>query len=374
MAFALTLIAQLELITKPDDGYQAGPSWLNVPLVFLMTAPVALRRIVPLTTVCVMFGAVIVPSLFTAHTLLFWGGLLPLAVALYSLARHGHGWGSRFGWIIAPAMLVSYDIHMPAARSLSNTVFALGLFGIAWVLGWALRRYAEQRVALAAALEQLEAGQAERERSAVIAERSRIARELHDVVAHSVSVMVVQTGATRMRLPTASAVERDELMAVEEVGRRALVELRTMLGILRQPGERAETAPTPGSAQLGALADQFARSGLTIDLFIDESVGSLPAGLQLSVFRIVQEALTNVLKHAGPVGATVRVAPDDAALLIEISNEPGTRAGRTPLAGGHGLLGMSERAGMFGGSLIAGPNSDGGYSVHGLIPLERTST
>jgi signal transduction histidine kinase len=375
MAFAFALIAQIELVTKPDDGYQAGPAWLNIPLVFVMTAPLAFRRIAPLTTACVMFGAVIVPSLFAAHTLLFWGGLLPLAVALYSLARHGRGWGSRFGWILAPITLAAYDIHMPQARSLSNTVFALGLFGIAWVLGWALKRYADQRVALASALQQLEAGQEERERSAVIAERSRIARELHDVVAHSVSVMVVQTGATRMRLPASAAVERDELIAVEEVGRRALVELRAMLGILRQPGELAGTAPAPGLAQLKTLVDQFARSGLTIELVVDESVLSLPAGLQLSVFRIVQEALTNVLKHAGPVAATVRIAPDDAALLIEISNEPGARLeGRPPLAGGHGLLGMRERAGMFGGSLIAGPDPNGGYSVHGFIPLETTPT
>lgn len=375
MAFAFALIAQVELVTKPDDGYQAGPAWLNIPLVFLMTAPVAFRRIAPITTVCVMFGAVIVPSVFTAHTLLFWGGLLPLAVALYSLARHGRGWASRFGWIAAPVTLAAFDIHMPQARSLSNTVFALGLFGIAWVLGWALKRYADQRVALASALQQLEAGQVERERSAVIAERSRIARELHDVVAHSVSVMVVQTGATRMRLPASAAVERDELVAVEEVGRRALVELRAMLGILRQPGDVPGTRPAPGIAQVDAIAEQFRRSGLSIDLSIDESALTLPAGLQLSVFRIVQEALTNVLKHAGCVRAAVHIARNDGVLSITITNEAGTRmTGDSPLAGGHGLLGMRERVGMFRGSLLAHPDRDGGYSVHATIPLEKAWT
>ncbi|MBN6052886.1 sensor histidine kinase, partial [Nonomuraea sp. RK-328] len=211
-------------------------------------------------------------------------------------------------------------------------------------------------------------------REAVADERARIARELHDIVAHSVSVMTMQTGGVRLMLREDQEREREVLTTVEETGRGALDELRRMLGLLRGP-EGDGTVPQTGLDRLGDLLEQVRSAGLDVRLDVRGEPVPLPAGLDLSAYRIVQEALTNTLKHAGPTRAAVTVAHRPGELRLEVVDE-GPREGRAPArtagaagAGGHGLIGMRERAALFQGTLTAGPDGSGGFAVRAVLPL-----
>ncbi|MDP9865912.1 MULTISPECIES: sensor histidine kinase [Streptosporangium] len=207
-------------------------------------------------------------------------------------------------------------------------------------------------------------------REAVSKERTRIARELHDVVAHSVSVMVMQAGAARLMLRPDQVTEREALNVVEETGREAVEELRRMLGLLRTGREGDGLAPQPSLARLDDLVEQMRTAGLDVRLSVEGEPVPLPAGLDLSAYRIVQAALANTLRHAGPTGVEVTVAYRPRALSLEILDE-GPRAGRTGSAGepGHGLIGMRERVALFHGRLSAGPLPGGGYGVRVTLPL-----
>jgi signal transduction histidine kinase len=364
MAVGFTVLGQVELHSHADDGYQAGPLWLNVPLVVLMTAPLALRSTYPLATLLVMLGAFAVPSLFVAHTLFFWGGMVPLAIATYTVARRDESWAARHAWLVGPVILVTGTVHVAELRSLTNIAFGVGLFTAVWGAGRVMRRLASQRAALAEALDRLRVEQEARRDEAVRLERSRIAAEMHDVVAHAVSLMVLQVGAARMRLEADGADVPDQLRAAELTGREALAELRRTLGVLR-PTEEQPRQPLPGVATLAGLAEGFREAGLDVELALDE-VGELPASVELSVYRVVQEALTNTLKHAGRVPVRVHVARRDGELTIDVRNEAG-RAPGLP-SGGHGLVGMRERVTLLGGRLDAGPDGRG-FAVHACLPV-----
>jgi signal transduction histidine kinase len=209
-------------------------------------------------------------------------------------------------------------------------------------------------------------------REAVAEERFRIARELHDVVAHSVSVMVMQAGAARLMLRPDQATEREALNVVEETGREAVEELRLMVGLLRTGSGNEGLAPQPSLARLEELVEQVRLAGLDVRLTIEGSPVPLPAGLNLSAYRIVQEALTNTLRHAGPTRSEVTVAYRSRMLCLDIIDE-GPRDGRGPDSDGpgHGLVGMRERVALFHGRLSAGPLPDGGYGVRVSLPLNR---
>ena len=230
-------------------------------------------------------------------------------------------------------------------------------------------------------------------KEAVATERARIARELHDVVAHHVSVMVIQAGAAQATLPPGADATAQSLEAIRQTGREAMVEMRRLLGLLRSEGplegvpgqeddagrEPARAAsdpdrsPQPGLADLESLADRTREAGLIVDLEVRRRA-KVPPGVDLSAYRIVQEALTNTLRHAG-VGARVHVCvdyePDE--LVVEIADDGRgrkTAVQRAPNEVGHGLLGMRERVGLFGGSLLAGPRAEGGFRVVARFPLE----
>jgi signal transduction histidine kinase len=216
------------------------------------------------------------------------------------------------------------------------------------------------------------AERAEREREtaarvAVAEERARIARELHDVVAHSVSVMVLQTGAVRRLLDEHQTREREALGAVERTGREALAEMRRLLGVLRAPDEQAELAPQPGLSELPALVARTEAAGLPVALRVEGEPSALPLGIDLSAYRIVQEALTNTLKHAGPAHAEVAIRYERDSIDIEIADD-GRRA-PTDNGGGHGLVGMRERATLYGGELTAEAREGGGFVVHARLPV-----
>ena len=204
-------------------------------------------------------------------------------------------------------------------------------------------------------------------REAVVEERARIARELHDVIAHHVSMMVVQAGAERRVLGDANASTREVLETVEHTGRSALTEMRRLLGMLRDDVNEP-LAPQPGLGDVPTLVEQLREAGLPIELRVDGDARELPLGIELSAYRIVQEALTNALKHAGGAQATVRIRYGTESLELEIADDG---AGRATLAtgGGHGLVGMRERVALYGGRFDASHNPTGGFAVRVVLPI-----
>jgi signal transduction histidine kinase len=247
------------------------------------------------------------------------------------------------------------------------------LFGIGWVVGYALRERTERTEAAEDRARRAEAERESAARLAVAEERARIARELHDVVAHAVSVIVLQVGAVRHRLPAEAVSDREALANVEDAGRTALTEMRRLLGAMREEGEAPELTPHPGLDDLGRLVDEVRATGLGVRLTVRGHPVPLPRGLDLSAYRIVQEGLTNSLKHAGSASAEVTVDYGPADLLLEVRDDGrgGDGDGRAGLEGaGHGLVGIRERVKLFGGDLVAGPAPGGGFLLRARLPLE----
>jgi signal transduction histidine kinase len=366
LAAVFVVVSQVELHHHVDDGYQAGPMWLNLPLVVLMAGPLATRRLQPTWSLLVMLAAACLPGPFLAHTIFFWGSLVPMAVVTYSLARHRDHVGARHAWLVGPVVLAANMPHVAELRTPSNIFFAGGLFGIAWLVGRVLHRLSEKDEALRAALARIAADQPLLAEAAVDTERRRIAAEMHDVVAHAVSLMTMQVGAARLQLDTGGVAVPPQLLAAEETGREAVAELRRTLGVMSASAARGMRQPMPDLAGLQVLADRFVESGLRIDLTV-QAEHDLPASVQLAAYRIVQEALTNALKHAGDVAVAVTVRRTGVRLEVEVVNAPGRGGGGD--AGGHGLIGMRERVAMFGGQLTAGPSESGGFRVAAELPV-----
>jgi signal transduction histidine kinase len=258
-------------------------------------------------------------------------------------------------------------VYEDPSHKAGELVFIPLVFGIGWLAGFALR----ERVDEAAAAE-IRASQAERERDAaariaVAEERARIARELHDIVAHAVSVMVLQVGAVRHKLPGDLADDADALRGVEQTGRSALAEMRRLLGAMRREGDDVEFAPRPGLDGLAALLEEVGRAGLPVRLHVDGDAVSLPPALDLSAYRIVQEGLTNALKHAHATSAdvTVRYFPDE--LQIEVRDDgAGSQTGD---GAGHGLVGVRERVKIYGGEMTTATSPGSGFVLRTRFPL-----
>ena len=273
--------------------------------------------------------------------------------------------------VVGVALFVVLIANDPDPLGLSDVSFALVFGAGSWLTGLVLSGRAQDAAELEERAAQLEREREEEARAAVAEERARIARELHDVIAHSVSVMTVQAGAARMLLKEEPERAREPILAVERTGREALAETRRLLGILRRDMAEPELEPQPGMAGLGTLLDHVRLAGLPVELLVEgEGRGrALPAGLDLAAYRIVQEALTNTIKYAGPAQAwvTVRYGADEVEL--EVSHD-----GRTPSAGGggHGLVGMEERVALYGGQLEFGKHPVRGYVVRARLPLEAT--
>jgi signal transduction histidine kinase len=279
--------------------------------------------------------------------------------------RSGLKAGIGLSLITVSIVIVVYNI--PGEERTSDFVFISLRFVVAWLAGYAMRERAEQ----AKAAEE-RAIRAEREREAaarvaVAEERSRIARELHDIVAHAVSVMVLQVGAVRHKLPDELDEDRDALKGVERAGRTALTEMRRLLSAMRRDGEEVELTPQPGLDGLDSLLDEIGRAGLPVELHVDGQPFPLPRGIDLSAYRIVQEGLTNALKHAHASDADVivRYRPDE--LEIEVRDNGQGSAKSDGL--GHGLVGVRERVKIYGGEMSAGRSADGGFVLSTRLPL-----
>jgi len=352
LAAVFTVLGVLEPLSGVSDGFDAGPPWLTVAIGVFMGVPLAVRRRAPAVCLLTMCAAQLLPSLVVPHGEYFWSQLLPLSFAVYSAARWLTGPLGRLAWLF-PLLAVEADVlHSVQAWAEGGPWMPLLLFGGSAVAGRLARRSAAEAAELAVTLERLAEEQSARERAAVENERTRIAVEMHDVVAHAVSVMVLQVGAARLGLEKHEHAVPDQLRAAETTGRQALAELRHSVGALRED-PAPPLRPLPGLDDLPALVERFRSAGLDVALEVAVS-SDLPAGLQLSVYRLVQEGLTNVLKHAGPVRVTGAVRVDGDEVVLALANPLSSVAPGLVPPGGHGLVGMRERVAMFGGRLEAG--------------------
>jgi signal transduction histidine kinase len=268
------------------------------------------------------------------------------------------------GIVVGGAAIVVYNdpSHVPG-----EFIFTPALFAIGWLAGFALRERAEQAEAA-----EVRATHAEREREAaariaVAEERARIARELHDIVAHAVSVMVLQVGAVRHKLPDTLARDGDALRSVEETGRTALAEMRLLLGAMRNDGEDLELSPQPGLDRLDSLIVAIGRAGLPVALHVECERFPLPPAIDLSAYRIVQEGLTNALKHARATHADVIIRYRHDELQIEVHDNGDGAPTNDGL--GHGLIGVRERVKIYGGEMSAGTGTGGGFILSTRLPL-----
>lgn len=369
LAVVLTVVAQVELTTMHGDpgGDTVGSYPIDVALAAVTTLAVAVRRWSPATVPAAAFGLNVLANVAVQHAQPFFGCSAALALLSFTLGRHATPTYARFGWIAGTAWVATFWIHTPESRDPGSFAFQAAVMVLPWAAGWTISRLHTQRNALDRALAALPAAEEERRQRALVEERTRIAREMHDVLAHGVSVMVVQAGAARLALPPDADEARDGLLAVESTGRDVLQELRRTVGLLRDHDEAASVLPAPGFSELPDLTRAMREAGLDVELSVD---GPPPAdrGLQLAVYRVVQEALTNCLRHAGPT--RVRVTLTGGSDLVVRVEDQGRRGPlRATESGGNGLRGLRERVGMYGGTLEAGATSHG-YVVQARIPVE----
>jgi signal transduction histidine kinase len=360
-ALALVLAALVVSDVLTSGGYLTGPRVLYVVAGLLMTVPLAWRRQFPLAVVVVVMAAVTAQSLKLGDSAPVPDSeLVPWLIAVYSVAAHSERRRAFVGGAVSIAAGLVWlgpdDFLLPVV-----------MFGGAWLAG----RLMQGRQLYATALEQ-RAGVLEREREvnarvAAAEERVRLARELHDVVGHSLSLMVVQAGAERLALGDERPLTREALLAIERTGREALAEMSRLLGILRTEGEQLALAPRPSLAQVEELVQAVRDAGVPAELRIEGVPVTLPPGIDVSVYRVLQEALTNVIKHAGPARASIVVRYSTDVVEVEVDDDgAGAVNGREP---GYGLVGMRERVELCGGTLEAGGGSGGGFSVRARLPL-----
>jgi signal transduction histidine kinase len=355
------LVVSLQPLFREEKG--PIPAWGYV-LVVAQCLPLVVRRRWPLAVAAVCGALTMVYGLSSLpDPPVPYAGL----VGLYSVAAHGSRDHANAAGVIAAFALAGSLIFDPAADLEDATVQIL-LFTTAWLLGDSARRRRDATAVLAERAAQLERTRAAESAAAVAAERNRIARELHDVVAHHLSMMVVQAeaGAVTATKDPARAVQVFD--AIGAAGKHALREMRRLLGVLKDSDGPAELAPQPGAADIADLVDGVRAAGLDVRLRTEGEQRALPSAADLSAYRIVQEALTNCVRHAGASHADVEVRYDADAVRIQIVDD-GNGGSSEPEAGGHGLVAMRERVALVGGTLDAGPAPGGGWRVRATLPL-----
>jgi signal transduction histidine kinase len=370
VALVALVAGQVEASLKVVDGYGGGSLAVAHVLGVALSLPLVLRRRAPRIALSLMCGACLFLSLFWAHPLYFWSHLMPMCFAVYPAARYAPGWFGRWSWLLATVAVDGAMLHTASTRELSNVAFTALMFGGCSLAGRLVRRGSTTRRRLAQALESLAAEQRAAEEAVVREERARIGVEVRDVVAHAVGLMLVQVGAARLGLESEGRPVPEQLRAAETTGRRALAELRRSLEVLPAEGSTASLEPLPDLDMLPDLVRGFDTAGLDVRLHAGE-LGALPRSLQLTAYRILQEALTNALRHAGRVQVRVVLSRCADILTVEVSN-PLSGPPRPLLpSGGHGLLGMRERAAMFDGSLTTGAE-DGRFVVRAVLEVPTT--
>jgi signal transduction histidine kinase len=377
-------IAELWVLTGP--GYGRADRLVGALLVPAATLPLAVRRRFPLATLLTIVGAVATQQLVTE-----WeppvraapspGQETPAAlsiaglVAIYSVAENASLRRALFGAAVTVVVAVAADAVLMDRFGGLQMVFIWSCFvAFAFLPGRVVRLHRRQTEQLRTLAARLERERQARARLAVVEERTRLARELHDAIAHGVSVMVLQAGAAERVLAAAPGQAREAACAVQDTGRTVLDELRRLLGVLGTDEQDSPDMPRARLAELDALLAHVRDAGLPVELRVNGNPAELPAGMDVSAYRVIQEGLTNALKHAGTVPTTVSLCYDPDALTVEVTNGGGDA--HTPAAPepGHGLVGMRERVALYDGQLEAGPRPAGGFSVRARLPLTGGAT
>jgi signal transduction histidine kinase len=368
----LAIAAMVEIVVRRDAPDAPRTTlWFALPAIAILVLAIFARRRFP-------FAAPTAYWLLAAGISFVDWRLIPFVVSLFVVGmavafllgnlRNAVQAGIGLAVVLGSAAIIVYKIP---GHSAAELVFIPLEFAISWLAGFLLRETAEQAEAA-----EVRATLAEQEKEAealraVVDERTRIARELHDIVGHAVSVMTVQTSGVRRLLRSEQEQEREALLAVERTGREALAEMRRVVGALRDPDEGPALAPRPSLSRVDKLVAQARETGLPVDLEIEGEPVPLPAGVDLTAYRLVQEGLTNAIKHAAARHAEVRVRYDSGHVEIEVCDDGRGADGANPASngGGHGLVGMRERVSIYGGELEAGPRPGGGFQLRARIPV-----
>ena len=354
------------VVSQDQADGPTGPLWFDLLAVTAIVTPLFFRRRFP-------FGAPVAVGVAVGLTAFVDERLVPkdfipfiagcAAVFLVGLLRERAQAVAGIVLAIGVEALVAYRDPL---KNLSAFIATCIVFGLIWTVAFALGRKFQEADEARERAARAEREREERARTAVTDERARIARELHDVVGHSVSVMTVQASAVRRLLREDQEKEREALEVVEQTGRQALAEMRRLVGVLRRPEEAPALAPQPSLEFLEKLVAHVREAGLPVDLRVEGKPAQLAPGVDLTAYRLIQEGLTNALKHAGASHAEVivRYGDDDVELLVA---DDGRGAGDGD-GGGHGLVGMRERVTVYGGELDAGPRADGGFELRARLP------
>jgi signal transduction histidine kinase len=381
----LAIAGMLELVVGRDSpGAPTTSLWFSIPAVGVLVLPLFARQRFPFAAPAAYWLIAAALTFVDGLLIPFIGslGIVGLATA-FLLGNLRDDRQAGIGLAIVLGSIIVVVANIPGAQTASQLVFIPLRFVVAWVAGYALRERAKQAEAAEMrsklAEREREAAEmrailAEREREAssriaVAEERARIARELHDIVAHAMSVMVLQVGAVRHKLPQALEDDREALGRVEQAGRTALAEMRRLLGAMRSDGDGVELSPQPGIDALDSLLEDVARAGVPVRLHVVGEPFPLPRAIDLSAYRIVQEGLTNVLKHAHASNAdvTLRYRPDELELEVADDGE----GSATTNGHGHGLVGIRERVNIYGGEMNAGAAPAGGFILTARLPVDR---
>ena len=362
----LAVVAEIKVWIVPG----AGPKVVFIIASLLWTLPLLLRHrfpfAAPVFTFAVQAAASAADPALGVETTALVALLLSFWVVGAENERGQAIAGAAIGFA-SIAVVAELDVRV----GLENSVWGVILGSVVCLIAYALQQRAKRAAELEERASRLERELEERAHLAVLAERTRIARDLHDLVAHSVSLMTVQAGAARLLLPDDPARACEPLLSVEKTGREALADLRRLFGIVRSEEGDAALTPQPGLARLDALLEQTRTAGLPVEVAIEGERRLLSPGVDLTAYRIVQEALTNALKHAGPARAQVTIRYGREVLDLEITNDG--RRTRNGEGTGHGLVGMRERVTLYGGELEAGPRGRDGYAVRARLPIEAES-
>jgi signal transduction histidine kinase len=361
------LVGLLYLVEIFTEARFAGDRAVGIPVALLFSGTLAVRRRLPLLALLTGIGVIALsngtgPPL--ADTATF---LLGFSLALYSTGRFAGGRAALAGGLAVVAALPLAVIEPGQPFSPADSAFiAIFILG-PWLGGRVVRHRQHRERGLEARAVALELERDAKAREAVLEERARIARELHDVVGHAISVMLLQARGGRRMLAKDPEETRRALDAIDHAGGQALAEMRRLLGVLRQTEDELALAPRPSMTRIDELVARLAGTGLPVEVTVAGEPVELPPGIDVSAYRIVQEALTNALKHAGPARAQVivRYTPEDLELEI-LDDGPGTGNGG---GSGHGLPGLRERVAVYGGELDAGRRPQGGYALRARLPL-----
>jgi signal transduction histidine kinase len=366
VALVACAVCELELALSNNID---GPRGLNFVAAAAVTLPIAWRRTAPLVVAPLIAAVVAVQSAFNGDLIENTvTPILTIPLAIYSLGVLSDRRAAIPGYILTQG-LIWLAVLLGSDRSADTFVFTLLLVGGPFLVG----RIVNARIQLARELREkatrLERDQAEKQKLAVAEERARIAREMHDVVAHNVSVMVVQASAARRMIDRDPDRAREALSSVEQTGREALAEMRKMLDVLRAEGEGAALAPQPSIDELEALIDLARQAGLDVDLEVEGERRRVSSSVDLSTFRIIQEALSNTIKHADAAHARVRLRFGDHEMEVDVVDDGHGVRPHSENGSGQGLVGMRERVAMLGGRLEAGYRANGGFEVRATLPL-----